>query len=617
MVFQIDVFIVLCSIVFSFYLRLNFDLNEKQWNALYYIVPVVLGIKITLFYITKSYAGIIRYTSIIDAKRIFEALTYSLGIFLLINIVYNYNTGRPYFIPISVLLIDYFISMLFMTAFRIVVKIVYYEWKHHDTKKVNVIIYGAGEAGMITKKTLFQDVGMNYHVVSFVDDDVSKTKKTLDGVSIKHADRLESLIKENNVEVLIFAIHNIAPIRKKELIERSISYGVKVRNIPPVDKWINGELSFGQIKDVRIEDVLGRDVIQLDDKEISRQINDRVVLITGAAGSIGSELVRQVNKYSPRKIIILDQAESPSYELEMELRDKPFVTNFETIIGDITDLERMEGIFEAYRPNIIFHAAAYKHVPLMEENPGEAISTNVRGTKMMADLAVKYEVEKFVMISTDKAVNPTNVMGASKRIAEIYIQSLNNNGSKTKFVTTRFGNVLGSNGSVIPRFRKQIMEGGPVTVTHPEITRFFMTIPEACQLVLDAGAMGKGGEIFLFDMGKSIKIVDLAKNMIKLSGLELGRDIQLVYTGLRPGEKLYEELLADKENTKSTHNPKIMIADVREYVFADISEHVQDLIEASRTEKPDVIVGKMKSIVPEYLSNNSIYERLDSKPRIA
>ncbi len=622
MVFQIDVLIVLVSIFFAYYLRFNFKpLPESVWLDLTVVIPIVVGIKIILFYVTKSYAGIIRYTSIIDAKRIFEALTYSLVIFLLINIIYNYNTGKPYFIPISILLIDYFVSMLFMTAFRIVAKIIYYEWKHYDARKINVIIYGAGEAGMITRKTLYQDVGTNYNVVAFVDDDPSKEKKTLDGVEIKHSSKLEKLIEEKKAEMLILSIQNIDPIRKRELIEQSLSYGIHVRNVPPVDKWINGELSFGQIKDVRIEDVLGREQIQLDDKQIAREINNKVVMITGAAGSIGSELVRQVNKYSPHKIVAIDQAESPLYDLEMELREKHFVAKFQTLVADITDLDRMEEIFSTQTPDIIFHAAAYKHVPLMEENPSEAINTNVRGTRIIADLAVKNNVKKFVMVSTDKAVNPTSVMGASKRIAEIYIQSLNKKVAKedkvTRFVTTRFGNVLGSNGSVIPRFRKQISEGGPVTVTHPDITRYFMTIPEACQLVLDAGSMGKGGEIFLFDMGKSIKIVDLAKKMIKLSGLELGKDIQLVYTGLRPGEKLYEELLADQENTKPTHNPKIMIAQVREYEFMSVTEQITDLINSSRKHDAEIIVGKMKDIIPEYISNNSVFEKLDSKPKIA
>lgn len=621
MVFQIDILIVVLSIIFAYYLRFNFKVSAELWGNMAYVVPIVVGIKVILFYVTKSYAGIIRYTSVIDAKRIFEALTYAMLIFLLINIIYSYNTGEGYFIPISILLIDYFVSMLFMTAFRILVKIVYYEWKHFDAKRINVVIYGAGEAGVITRKTLYQDVGTNYNVVAFVDDDPAKEKKTLDGVEIKHSSKLESIINDKSAEMLILSIQNIDPVRKRELIEKCLSFGIQVRNVPPVDKWINGELSFGQIKDVKIEDVLGRDQIQLDDKQISRQVNNRVVLITGAAGSIGSEIVRQVNKYSPRKIIALDQAESPMYDLEMELREKHFVAKFEIVIADITDRDRMESVFEEHKPEIIFHAAAYKHVPLMEENPCEAINTNVYGTKVVADLSVKNKVEKFVMVSTDKAVNPTSVMGGSKRIAEIYIQSLNNKISEgesvTRFVTTRFGNVLGSNGSVIPRFRRQIAEGGPITVTHPDITRYFMTITEACQLVLDAGAMGNGGEIFLFDMGKSIKIVDLAKKMIKLSGLELGKDIQLIYTGLRPGEKLYEELLSDKENTKPTHNPKIMIADVREYQFSEVSDQVEDLISCARKQNPEYIVSKMKQIVPEYISNNSIFEKLDAKPRIA
>lgn len=614
MVLQIDVLIVLVSVFFSYNLIFNFSIKPEIWDNLSFTIPVVLFIKVILFYVTKTYAGIVRYTSVVDAKRIFEALTYSLVILLLVNLVYKYNTTEPFFIPVRVLLVDYFVSMLAMVAFRILVKIVYYEWKHQDQEKVNVVIYGAGEAGMITRKTLYQDKAINYQVVAFIDDDPKKNNQTLDGVDIKKSEALEAIVKNKNVQSLIIAINNINVSRKREIIDECLQFGIKVRNVPPVDKWINGELSLKQIKDIKIEDVLGRDQITLDDKEISLIINDYVIMITGAAGSIGSEMVRQAINYSPRKIVVVDQAESPTYELEMELVEQPKKINFETVIADITDKNRMDAVVSKYKPHVIYHAAAYKHVPLMEINPEEAIKTNVMGTRIMADLAVKYNVEKFVMISTDKAVNPTNIMGASKRIAEIYTQSLNDYPKKqgnTRFVTTRFGNVLGSNGSVIPRFRKQIEAGGPVTVTHPDITRYFMTIPEACQLVLDASAMGKGGEIFLFDMGKSIKIVDLAKKMIKLSGLELGKDIQLTFSGLRPGEKLYEELLADKENTINTHNPKIMIAQVRGCDYERIAQDIDTLMTLNEEKKIDELVLKMKDIVPEFVSNNSIFQKLD------
>ncbi len=512
--------------------------------------------------------------------------------------------------------------MLGMGAFRILVKTIYLEWKNQQSEKINVIIYGAGEAGVITKRTISQDKDTHLNVIAFVDDDTSKAGNRIDGVNILQntPEVLHRLIKQKKVEILIIAIQEITPDRKKEIIDLCLAYNVQVRNIPPVHKWINGELSLKQIKDVNIEDVLGRLPIHLDKTLIKENIEGKTVLITGAAGSIGSELARQIIIFRPEKLILVDQAESATYDLELELAEKSHNFYFRTILCNITNIERMGKIFRKYKPDIVFHAAAYKHVPVMEENPAEAVLTNIIGTKIVADLAAHYHADKFVMISTDKAVNPTSVMGASKRIAEIYIQALNFELASrqqheilphTRFITTRFGNVLGSNGSVIPRFQKQIMGGGPVTVTHPEITRYFMTIPEACQLVLEAGSMGSGGEIYLFDMGKPIRIVDLAKKMIRLSGLTLGKDIQLVFTGLRPGEKLYEELLSDEENTIPTHHPQIMIAKVREYDFTLIQQHLNELQHLLTLQDNDSVIVKMKRIVPEYVSNNSIYERLD------
>ena len=447
--------------------------------------------------------------------------------------------------------------------------------------------------------------------MAFIDDDRKKAGKKIEGISIYNSDQLENLLSENEIANLIISPHTIDPLVKQKLIENCLTYNVRVLNVPPVQKWINGELSFKQIKKIRIEDLLERNPIKLDEKKIKKQILGKNILITGAAGSIGSELVKQIARFNPGKLILLDHAESSLYDLELELSEIQRIKNVETAIADVRSTGRMERIFEKYRPELVYHAAAYKHVPVMENNPTEAIMVNVLGTKNLADLAVKYNVKKFVFVSTDKAVNPTNVMGASKRIAEIFTQSLSRNSNSTKFITTRFGNVLGSNGSVIPRFERQIAKGGPLTITHPEITRFFMTIPEACQLVLEAGSMGNGGEIFIFDMGKSIKIADLAKKMIKLSRLTLGKDIQLVYTGLRPGEKLYEELLNSQENTLPTHHPQILIAKVREYDFETISGEINSLIQLVDTQDDERIVIKMKQIVPEFLSKNSIYEKLD------
>ena len=624
-VLQIDIFVCLVSALMAYYLRYNFDIPDYVWQQMYMTVPNLMLTKLVFFFTTRSYTGIIRYTSIEDAKRIFISLTSALAIMLGVNIIF-FQIYDYYFVPLSILLIDYLAASLFMASFRILAKIAYYEWQNSEAhRKTNVIIYGAGEAGLITKRTIDRDFDINQKVVAFVDDDRNLVNKSLEGIRIFHARRhMGKLIQTKKVELVIIAIQKISVERKKKIIDTCLSYGVQVRNVPPVEKWINGELSFKQIQNVKIEDVLGRDTIKLDKSSIASDISGKKVLISGAAGSIGSQIVREVIKFNPAQLILIDHAESPLYDLELEVKgiETKHSIRYEFVLADIRDQQRMEVLFKKYQPDMVYHAAAYKHVPVMEENPFESVTTNILGTKIMADLSVKFMVQKFVMVSTDKAVNPSNVMGASKRIAEIYIQTLNDFlkhslSKSTRFVTTRFGNVLDSNGSVIPRFRKQIAEGGPVTVTHPEIRRFFMTIPEACQLVLEAGAMGKGGEIFIFDMGESIKIVDLAKKMIKLSGLTLGKDIQLVFTGLRPGEKLYEELLANHENTVPTHHPKILIAHVRVYDFDIVKRKIAELISSVRSDTPDETVRQMKELVPEYISQNSRYEKFDkSQPAI-
>ncbi len=410
---------------------------------------------------------------------------------------------------------------------------------------------------------------------------------------------------------MILAKDYVSLLKKNQIIDKCLNFKIKVFTAPKIKSWINGDFSVKQFKQINIEDLLERDPITLDSTNIFNQIDNKIILVTGAAGSIGSEIVRQISNYDPKKIILLDQAETPLYNLELEIAEKLHFHNFEPIVGDIANQVRMTKIFERYPIDIVYHAAAYKHVPMMENNPAEAIQNNVIGTKILADLSVKYNVKKFVMISTDKAVNPTNIMGASKRIAEMYTQALNNI-TPTSFITTRFGNVLGSNGSAVPLFKKQIEQGGPVTITHPEITRYFMTIPEACQLVLEASSMGKGGEIFIFDMGKSIKVIDVAKNMIRLSGLEVGKDIQIKYVGLRPGEKLYEELLCDKENTLPTYHPKIMIAKVVHNEFNTMSDHLSQFEKLIKTQNNIEIVKLMKRIIPEYKSQNSVYEVLDA-----
>ncbi|MCB9335187.1 MAG: polysaccharide biosynthesis protein [Flavobacteriales bacterium] len=612
-IFFIDLTICFVSIIIAFLVRFNFTMPSPTVMTvkdIYFVFYAILGLRFVSFLISKTYKGIIKHTSSKDSQRIFITITIGSLLFVVTNLVFYYGINGRFPLPFSIIIIDYMSTLFLMITLRVLFKALYTELVNPYREKTQVIIFGAGESGIITKRTLDRDAGLNYKVLAFVDDDSKKDGKILEGVKIISFKKLENLLSKNDVAHLIISVQNISADRKKSLIDLCLNYDIKVLNVPPVKDWINGELSFKQIKKIQIEDLLEREPIKLSVEKIQNQINNKIILITGAAGSIGSEIVRQVIPFSPKKIILLDQAESPLYDMEMELNDYKNNIPYEIVIGDIRNIERMENVFNTFNPNIVFHAAAYKHVPMMENNPSESILTNVLGTKIIADLSVKYHVDRFVMVSTDKAVNPTNVMGASKRIAEIYTQSLGKN-SKTKFITTRFGNVLGSNGSVIPRFKKQIENLEPITITHPEITRFFMTIPEACQLVLEAGTSGNGGEIFIFDMGESVKIVDLAKKMIKLSGLELDKDIAIEFTGLRPGEKLYEELLATEENTLPTHHRQIMIAKVKEYDFDMVNKQIKALISSFDNQDNISIVKQMKELVPEFKSNNSIYQELD------
>jgi FlaA1/EpsC-like NDP-sugar epimerase len=610
-ILTIDLFICAFSVIIAYLIRFNFTVLAKETTEIPKVLLIMLSVRLISFISAKTYAGIVRYTDTRDSVKIFLVVLAGSIVFMLINLVTFYFITNTFILPASVIIIDFMFTTVAMIAFRILVKITYLEMQNPRKAKTNVIIYGAGEAGIITKRTLDRDAGMKYKVFAFIDDDPKKSGMTMEGITIYSPDKLEKLLDTNTIDHVIISIQHLNPLRKKDISELCLQYNTKVLVVPPVERWINGELSFKQIKRINIDDLLGRDTIKLDEKEISKQLHDKVILITGAAGSIGSELVRQITQYSPKKIILLDQAETPLFHIDIEMLEKFKGYNYEVVIGDIRNEERMTRLFEHFRPEHVYHAAAYKHVPMMENNPSEAVLTNVEGTKVIADLSIKFNVEKFVMISTDKAVNPTSVMGASKRIAEIYVQSLNKL-NKTKFITTRFGNVLGSNGSVIPLFKEQIDKGGPITITDPNVTRYFMTIPEACRLVLEAGSMGKGGEIFIFDMGKSVKIVDLAKKMIQLSGLTLGKDIQIIYTGLRPGEKLFEELLNDKENTLPTHHPQIMIAKVREYDLESTSRDIDELIHLFDSQKNTDIVRKMKQMVPEFISNNSVFTELDN-----
>jgi len=610
LIFLIDIFIVSCSVMLAYLLRFNFSIPGSELKPLPMIFGCILIIRAGSFIIARSYAGIIRYTSTSDALNVVITVFSGSAVFAMINLVTYFFINKFFFFPFSIIIIDFLITCMAMITFRMVVKIAFLELQRPERTHVNVIIYGAGEAGITAKRVLDRDASTKYKLIAFLDDDPGKVGKKLEGIDIVNPDKLNDLLEIHTVGQVILAIQQFDTQRKQELVDLCLEHDVKVLTVPPMMEWINGELSFNQIKKIKIEDLLEREEIHLDDRQIRAELTGKTIIITGAAGSIGSELARQIMKFHPLNLLLIDQAETSMHELELEFTENYRDHHTRFLLADIRNALRMGNIFRELKPDIIYHAAAYKHVPVMESNPSEAILTNVNGTRILADLAIKYGVKKFIMISTDKAVNPTSVMGASKRIAEIYAQSLNHNG-EPRFITTRFGNVLGSNGSVIPLFRSQIEKGGPVTVTHPEITRYFMTIPEACALVLEAGSMGNGGEIFIFDMGKSVRIVDLAKRMISLSGLTLGKDIQVRFIGLRPGEKLYEELLNSKENTIPTHHPRILIAKVRKYNTGEIVLQIDELIRLAGSGHDKEVVQQMKTLVPEFISQNSVYEELD------
>jgi len=523
-------------------------------------------------------------------------------------------------VPTALIIFFALFSFLILTVYRTIIKIFFLYTKKVNGSRKKTLIYGAGDLGIAVKRTLDHDVRSKNAIVGFLDDNEQKINKVIDGTKIYASQKFSHLINTLNIEEVIIASHNIPSDRKNEITDVALEKNVNILTLPPVKKIMNGDLNPNQIQKIRIEDLLERDPIKINDDHILSQTKGKRILVTGAAGSIGSEIASQLGKYEPQMIILCDQAESPLHNLQLDLQDEFPNQVYHTYIADVRSTKRMHLLFETFKPHYVYHAAAYKHVPMMENHPLEAVQTNVIGTKNLADLAVEFQVEKFVFVSTDKAVNPTNIMGATKRIAEIYVQSLNNHlehasggNVHTKFITTRFGNVLGSNGSVIPRFRDQIQKGGPVTVTHPEITRYFMTIPEACRLVLEAGTMGQGGEIFVFDMGKSVKIVELAKKMIRLSGFKPNEDIEIKFTGLRPGEKLYEELLNDLENTLPTHHEKIMIAKVRENNYDIVCIKIDELQQRLATQNKNEVVYQMKIIVPEFKSKNSIYEQLDKE----
>jgi FlaA1/EpsC-like NDP-sugar epimerase len=581
-----------------------------DWKRVW-LFPLVYLIS---FLLSKTYDGMLRYSGFNDIRKIFSACTWTL-LFIVFSkwlfIKFYHPFAVNFYPPFTIIGYHYLITLVLMIMLRFTIRRLYNEVYKNVSNKINTIIYGAGDGGTILFRTLEQDTYSKYKIKAFVDDDPKRVGSQINTIKVYAPNEVmtEEYILKNNIEVLIIAIPSLDEKRRKEIIEQGLALNLDVKSVPSFDKWVDGKLSTSQIQDIKIEDLLGRQPITLSNENVSREICDKVVLVTGAAGSIGSEICRQAMLYQPKQLIMLDQAESPLYDFQFEMNNtvqfKEMKDRMAFVITNVKDPVRMREVYEKYHPQVVFHAAAYKHVPFMEENPYEAVYVNVFGTKLVADLATEYGVEKFVMISTDKAVNPTNVMGATKRIAEIYTQSRQ---GQTKFITTRFGNVLGSNGSVVPLFRKQIEQGGPITVTDRRITRYFMTIPEACSLVLEAGAIGEGGDIFVFDMGEKIKIWDLAEKMRKLAHRP---DVEIIETGLRPGEKLYEEVLANEENTIKTDNEKIMHAVVRKYETEEVDGMIEKLQTELETCDPMKIVAQMKAIVPEFKSNNSIFSQLD------
>lgn len=613
----IDAVIVVLSVFIS---GLLLDVKEQWFHfpfdaySLRFIclMSILLISALRVFNVHRS---VIRYSSFSDMMRILLAVLSSTVVLFVIDAVYKFNVGMDY-IPKELIMIDACISYVLLFMFRMFVRWLFekaYKAGINTELNTQVVIFGAGRTGTATANTL-ASASRKYYIKGFIDDDPNLCGKTIMGQKIYPREKQEFLIKYKDIDQLIIATNRISTERKNEIFELCHANKVKVLTVPPISTWTDGKLSENQIKEIRIEDLLGRKEIKINSNLINSELSGKRILISGAAGSIGSEIVRQLTNF-PVELILLDAAETPLYNIENELEDKYPNVHKDIIIASVTDKNVLKEVFAKYKPQIVFHAAAYKHVPMMERSPYEAAYNNIIGTKNIADTALETGVEKFIMISTDKAVNPTNVMGASKRYAEMYIQQLNFRGV-TKFITTRFGNVLGSNGSVIPRFKTQILRGGPVTVTHPEITRYFMTIPEASRLVLEAATMGKGGEIFLFDMGEAVKIRSLAERMIKLSGLEPDKDIEIKYTGLRPGEKLMEELLTKKENTLPTYHEKIFIAKQEDVNPQEVEKSISELAEllSSDQENRDMaIVENIKHLVATFKSNNSIYEVLDEK----
>lgn len=615
-IFLIDLILTSIAFIIAYVVRLNFKLPTISVFEFLIAGGICVGVYAASFLFFSSYKGVIRHTELRELIRLIYTNFSAVVVLFGLDFLNQFFELGVIHVPYLVLVLQAVFTLFFLTGFRLFVREIFsYLSKVEKTKKT--LIYGAGDLGLLALEILNKERKENYQVVGFVDDDKNKWATHLRDIQVSGFPKALSTGLKKGVSMVVLAISKMRKEKISEITEICLENNWEVKVLPAFDDWIDGKMPVKSVRDVKIEDLLGRDEIRLNLQRIHQNLVGRTILVTGAAGSIGSEIVRQLLKYPIGKLVLLDQAESALYDLQQEINSKYKKASFELVIADVSNSSRMRKVFEHFNPEIVFNAAAYKHVPLMEDNPYEALRVNVGGTRILADLSVEFGVEKFVMISTDKAVNPTNVMGASKRICEIYIQSLAQRVDiNTSFITTRFGNVLGSNGSVVPLFKRQIEQGGPVKVTHPDITRYFMTIPEACQLVLEAGCMGKGGEIFVFDMGKPVKILDLAKKMIQLAGLKLNVDIHISFTGLRPGEKLYEELLARNENTLPTHNDKIMIGQVRSHDFEVINTAITEILNYLNVENNEMLVARMKNLVPEFISKNSTYELLDDQDKM-
>lgn len=618
-----DLTTIFIAFALAYLLRFNFDLERVKAYLHFHEIFILAPVFLLSFLINKTYVGLIRHSTTSDINRIILALSLGSSFIFLFEIVSRKYISDLYtLIPTSVIVIQFAIASTVIVLSRLIVKSIYHDWLNRSQDVENVMIYGAGRLGRITKNALRMNESNKIKIVGFIDDNTYLQNKSVGGIPIYSAGKaFGKIIEKRRVDTLIIAIDktHLSVQRKREIVDYCLSSQLTLKEVPSVDSWINGKLTTGEIKKVQIEDLLGRDAIQLDRRKIMDGVKDAVILITGAAGSIGSEIVRQLLLFKANHVVLLDKSESDLYNLQNEINSKFTEASYTIIVGDVTNQIKLRKIFEIYSPNIVINAAAYKHVPLMEEFPGEAVRVNIGGTKILANLSVEYGVQKFVLVSTDKAVNPTNVMGASKRISEIYIQALSQKlQNKTQFITTRFGNVLGSNGSVIPLFKKQIERGGPVTVTHEEITRFFMTIPEASQLVLEASFMGKGGEIFVFDMGEPVKIYNLAEKMIFLSGFVPHKEIKIEISGLRPGEKLFEEVMMEDENLMPTHNDKIMIGQNMKHDYERINSQITNLLNGVDVHSNNKLVRTMQTIVPEFKSQNSYYsEPVEEQEQIA